>query len=71
VNALDFGELATNFNKGGSGADVGPGPLSDPALVAFAQANELMADVPDPATLALLPLSAWGILFRRRSNRRG
>jgi autotransporter-associated beta strand protein len=29
-------------------APIGPGALSDPALVAFAQANGLMADVPEP-----------------------
>ena len=54
VNGIDFGDLAANFNKGASGADFGPGPLSDPALVAFAEANGLMADVPEPASLGLL-----------------
>jgi hypothetical protein len=49
VSAVDFGELAANFNKGASGASIGPSALSDPALVAFAQANGLMADVPEPA----------------------
>jgi hypothetical protein len=66
VNGIDFGELAANFNKGASGADYGPGALSDPALVAFAQANGLMADVPEPACIALIAVSAPSLLRRRR-----
>jgi fibronectin-binding autotransporter adhesin len=71
VDGRDFSDLAANFNKGASGTSVGLPAYDDPAIVAFAQANGLMADLPEPAALALLPLSAWGILSRRRSNRAG
>jgi hypothetical protein len=58
--------LAANFNKGDSGADLGPGPLSDPALVAFAEANGLMADVPEPASFA----TGIGLLFGLIAHRK-
>jgi MYXO-CTERM domain-containing protein len=64
VNGVDFGFLAANFNKGDSGASA----LSDPALVAFAEANGLMADVPEPG-VALTGLMMVGMLgVRRRRN---
>jgi hypothetical protein len=66
VNGVDFGELAANFNKGASGAAVGGGALSDPALVAFAEANGLMADVPEPVAASFLALGGVGMLARRR-----
>jgi fibronectin-binding autotransporter adhesin len=69
VNGVDFGELAANFNKGATGAS-GPPALSDPALVAFAQANGLMADVPEPACGALTALAVIGTLAPRRRSRR-
>jgi hypothetical protein len=62
VNGVDFGELAANFNKGASGAAA----LSDPALVAFAEANGLMADVPEPGVGALVAAGLAGFLSRRR-----
>jgi hypothetical protein len=69
VNAIDFGQLAANFNKGASGTSIGPGPLSDPALVAFAEANGLIADVPEPASMGLFVTAMLATLARRR--RRG
>jgi hypothetical protein len=66
VNGVDFGYLAANFNKGASGADVGGSALSDPALVAFAQANGLMADVPEPACVTTSILALLGVLTRRK-----
>jgi autotransporter-associated beta strand protein len=62
VNGIDFGELAANFNKGVSGASA----ASDPALVAFAEANGLLADVPEPAFPGLLMMSGPVLLGRRR-----
>ena len=66
VDGTDFGDLAANFNKGASGASVGGSALTDPALVAFAQANGLMADVPEPASAVILGAAA---LLRRRRRR--
>jgi hypothetical protein len=66
VNGIDFADLAANFNKGASGAAAGGAALSDPALVAFAQANGLMADVPEPACSAFTALAVIGALTRRR-----
>jgi hypothetical protein len=69
VDGTDFGFLAANFNKGASGASVGGSALTDPALVAFAEANGLMADVPEPASIAGLALGAGVLLGRRRAKR--
>jgi autotransporter-associated beta strand protein len=66
VNGIDFTALASNFNKAVSGAAVGGGALSDPALVAFAEANGLMADVPEPVSLGVLAIGTVGVLSRRR-----
>jgi hypothetical protein len=66
VNGVDFADLAANFNKGIDGAAGVGGALSDPALVAFAEANGLMADVPEPASATLVVLAGAGILARRR-----
>ena len=69
VDGTDFGFLAANFNKGASGASVGGSALSDPALVAFAEANGLMADVPEPLCAGMLVLGgAMSLSRRRRSN---
>jgi hypothetical protein len=69
VNGVDFGELAANFNKGASGAAIGPSALSDPAIVAFAQANGLMADVPEPTCVGFSIVVGVGFLSRRRRHR--
>jgi hypothetical protein len=66
VNGSDFADLASNFNKGASGGSVGVPAWDDPALVAFAEANGLMADVPEPGALGFLMVGAMGILTRRQ-----
>ena len=60
VNGLDFGDLAANFNKGAAGAD------AVAALDAFAVANGLMADVPEPVAGGLVVMAGFGMLRRRR-----
>ena len=60
VNGLDFGDLAANFNKGAAGTD------AVAALDAFAAANGLLADVPEPASIGLIALGACGLMSRRR-----
>jgi hypothetical protein len=65
VNGLDFTALAANFNKADSGA-AGLSALSDPALVAFAEANGLMADVPEPTCTATIAIAATCLVARRR-----
>jgi hypothetical protein len=62
VNGVDFGFLAANFNKGASGGST----LDDPALVAFAEANGLMADVPEPGVVGFFTVAVVGTLARRR-----
>ena len=64
VNAADFTDLAANFNQSVSGAAVSAGDVA--ALDAFAAANGLLADVPEPASMGLLTLGAVGVLARRR-----
>jgi hypothetical protein len=61
VDGRDFGDLAANFNKGASGAAVEWAQIE-----AFAAANGLMADIPEPISLSVLMLSAAGILSQRR-----
>ena len=62
VNGLDFGDLAANFNKGAAGA-------SEVAeLDAFAAANGLLADVPEPTGGAVIVTAAAGFLARRRKR---
>ena len=73
VDGTDFGLMAANFNKGASGASVGAPAIDDPAIVAFAEANGLMADltsVPEPASIGLIALGACGLMTRRRKASR-
>jgi autotransporter-associated beta strand protein len=68
VNGVDFGGLAANFNKGASGA-AGTPAWADPQILAFAAANGLLADVPEPASTGLVIAALGGFLMRRRSRR--
>jgi hypothetical protein len=67
VNGVDFGALAANFNKGASAANT-------EALDAFAAANGLLADVPEPtagSTLLLAGVAALSLRFHpSRANPR-
>jgi hypothetical protein len=65
----DFTALIGNLGKSASGADVVL-PASDYAAIdAFAAANGLMADVPEPASAGLLVMASIGMLNRRRHHR--
>ena len=64
VNGLDFGDLAANFNKGAAGTD------AVAALDAFAAANGLLADVPEPGCAAIMIAASAGLLRRRVRRRR-
>ncbi len=62
ANGNDFALLVANLGKAASGADVTI-PASDLAAIdAFAAANGLMADVPEPATASIVAIGALGIL---------
>jgi hypothetical protein len=65
VNGADFSALASNFGKGDNGADASITPADIAALDAFAAANGLLADVPEPASIGLVALGAIGFLARR------
>ncbi len=69
VNGSDFSALAANFGQGDNGAAVSVSQADIAALDAFAAANGLLADVPEPASAASLALMASALLTRRRSNR--
>ncbi|MGD0462079.1 MAG: G1 family glutamic endopeptidase [Tepidisphaeraceae bacterium] len=66
VTGTDFTALVSNLGKTASGGDVAL-PAADYAAVdAFAAANGLMADVPEPGQAMLLTFAGLGILMRRR-----
>jgi autotransporter-associated beta strand protein len=67
VNGSDFALLAANFGQGDNvTAGVTAGDWA--ALDAFAAANGLLADVPEPTSAGLLTLSVIGMLSKRRRN---
>jgi autotransporter-associated beta strand protein len=66
VNAADFTDLAANFNQSDSGAAVSAGDVA--ALDAFAAANGLLADVPEPASIASVGILSVALLIRRRRS---
>jgi autotransporter-associated beta strand protein len=66
VNGIDFTELVANLGKSASGAAVALPAADYAAIDAFAAANGLMADVPEPTSASLLILIASLFAFRRR-----
>jgi len=68
VNSVDFGLLAENFGKSASGSAVQLTQADWAALDAFAAANGLMADVPEPATSGIVLFGAAVLLSRRRPS---
>ena len=66
----DFGALSANFNKGVSGASIGLPAYDDPEILAFAAANGLLADVPEPVSAAMVGAGTIGLLLRRRRRER-
>jgi autotransporter-associated beta strand protein len=64
VNGIDFTELVANLGKSASGAAVELSAADYAAIDAFAAANGLMADVPEPGSGMML-VAASGILLRR------
>jgi len=69
VNGSDFSALAANFGQGDNGAAVSVSPADFAALDAFAQANGLMADVPEPGMIGALVMAPL-LLGRRRAARK-
>ncbi len=70
VSGDDFSLLVANLGKSANGAAVTL-PASDIAAIdAFAAANGLMADVPEPATSGLLAMGVLIACLRRRLSRR-
>ncbi|HEY1923316.1 MAG TPA: dockerin type I domain-containing protein [Tepidisphaeraceae bacterium] len=68
VSGVDFTLLVSNLGKAANGADITL-PASDIAAIdAFAAANGLMADVPEPAGVGILSAAAFGLLLRRRAK---
>jgi autotransporter-associated beta strand protein/T5SS/PEP-CTERM-associated repeat protein len=68
INSIDFGLLAGNFGKSlGSAGDVVTA-ADWAALDAFAQANGLMAEVPEPASMGMLAVGGFLVLRRRRNR---
>ncbi|MGD0464670.1 MAG: hypothetical protein ABSB74_19470, partial [Tepidisphaeraceae bacterium] len=69
VTGADFTALVANLGKTASGGSVVL-PAADWAAVdAFAAANGLMADVPEPASASVIVLAGIGVLGRRTRRR--
>jgi autotransporter-associated beta strand protein len=69
INGADFSALAHNFGLGDSGADAAVSPADVAALDAFAAANGLLNDVPEPTTVGLIfGMCGVGLLTRRRKK---
>ena len=71
VNGSDFVLLAENFNQFvGAGAVASASNNADmAALEAFAAANGINLNVPEPATAGLMVMAGLGILGRRKRSR--
>jgi autotransporter-associated beta strand protein len=68
VSGIDFTELVGNLGRHASAADVSLPSADLAALDAFAAANGLMADVPEPGSLAVLSGMACLMLLRIRRS---
>jgi autotransporter-associated beta strand protein len=68
VNGSDFAKLAGNFGDSASGAAVTLPASQWAALDSFAASYGLLADVPEPSTLAGT-IIAGALIFRRRRHR--
>jgi autotransporter-associated beta strand protein len=69
VNSVDFGLLAGNFGKSlGSAGDV-VSAADWAALDAFASANGLMSEVPEPMSTSVLAVGLMGLLAQRRRHK--
>jgi hypothetical protein len=66
VNSIDFGLLAENFGHSVTGASVTLAASDWESLDAFAAANGLMDELPEPASIGMLLLGAASLLARRR-----
>jgi len=64
INGADFALLAANFNKGASQSAVAADDLA--ALDTFAADNGFSAEVPEPATAALVSIVLTAALIPRR-----
>jgi autotransporter-associated beta strand protein len=70
VDSIDFGALADNFGKS-AGSNASVVTSSDwSALDAFASANGLMSEVPEPTAAGMLVAMSAGLCLQRRRKRR-